>query len=570
MLENENLNVTNQSRKDLFKLAKRDETIHDTKFETKPVTYLQDCFRRFVKNKASVVAAIILMLIGLFSIFEPMLDPKNHFSEEDFVNGEFKDPNFDCLTPKNVLFEGTGFWDGTKKETISKDAYELYKNSDSNYKAVVEELDSYLPEGLPDIPAYKDQLLYDVRIDTYAIGCQKLTISKAEFDLLVKHEQEKGWYQQKDKGSIMKPLVDYEGYLEELKVELLTGMFPDVDYDAIDELEKAKMDNMIEKLRTVYNSNPNYYFKLTPTKNANGSYSDTKFIIRDDNKDGKADEIYAKDSEGKLVYYQESDGRYVVRVDYYDYFTYKYGVEPIFLFGSNKQGQDILLRLALGVRFSLLLGISITLINFIIGLIWGAISGYYGGKADLIMERFTDVIANIPSIIIMTIANIQLVGNDELKAVLGSAGTIVFAIFIAFVYNGWIGVAGTTRMQFYRFKGQEYVLASRTLGAKDRRLIFKHILPNATGTLVTRSILMVPSIIFSEASLSYLGIINFENSGICSIGAMLNEGKNAGLQANPHVLLFPSLLITLLMISFNLFGNGLRDAFNTTLRGSED
>ena len=130
-------------------------------------------------------------------------------------------------------------------------------------------------------------------------------------------------------------------------------------------------------------------------------------------------------------------------------------------------------------------------------------------------------------------------------------------------------MASRTRMQFYRFKGQEYVLASRTLGAKDSRLIFKHILPNSTGTLVTRSILMIPSIIFSEASLSYLGIINFDTSGIYSIGAMLNEGKEKLLTA-PHILLFPAVLISLLMISFNLFGNGLRDAFNTTLRGSEE
>ena len=559
MLENEKLNpnVNEKSRKDLFKLAKRDDTIHDTKFETKPVTYLQDCFRRFVKNKASVTAAIILMLIGLFSIFEPMLDPKNHFSEEDFVNGEMKDANFDCVTPKNIIFEGTGFWDGTKVETLDNNTYAFAKQNDSNYDMIVEEIDSYLPEGLPNSPVYADARIYEVRVDTYAVGCQNLSLKKEQFEALVKHEKEKGWFEQKDKGSIMKPLVDYELYLSELQAQLISEGFESIS------------ERIIGQLRTKYINNPSYYFKIAPAKTETG-YNDNKIVLVDENNDGKADDIYKRDENGNLVYYEETNGTYNVRVDYYDYFTYRYGVEPIFLFGSNKQGQDILLRLALGVRFSLMLGICITLINFIIGLIWGAISGYYGGKADLIMERFTDIIANIPSIIIMSIANIQLVGNEQLKAVLGSAGTVVVAIFIAFIYNGWVGVAGTTRMQFYRFKGQEYVLASRTLGAKDRRLIFKHILPNATGSLVTRSILMVPSIIFSEASLSYLGIINFENSGICSIGAMLNEGKSAGLQANPHVLLFPSLLITLLMISFNLFGNGLRDAFNTTLRGSED
>lgn len=556
----ENL-INEESRKEKFKLAKQDSTIHDTKFETKPVTYLQDCLRRFAKNKASVVGAIILILIGLFSIFEPVIDPKNHVGNNDFfTSGEFRDQYFSCAKPKNALFEGTGFWDGTEVEVgMSQTNYKFKKFNDSNHPIIVEEIDEYLP-NLPDSflndPKYQDKKQYDVRIDTYAIGCQELKISKDVFDDLVAYEKENGVFEQKDDGSIMKPLVDYEKYLSEFETQLNLE-------------EYAQTDSLISAMRTMYIQNPSYYFKIVPVKTSNGVYSTSAYTIPE-NDDGTPVDIYQRDSEGNLVYYEIVDGSYKIRVDYYDYFTFRAGIEPIFLFGSNKYGQDILLRMALGVRFSLMLGICITLVNFIIGLIWGAISGYYGGKVDLIMERFTDVIANIPSIIIMSIANIQLVGNDELKAVLGAGGTIVVAIFIAFIYNGWVGVAGTTRMQFYRFKGQEYVLASRTLGAKDKRLIFKHILPNATGTLVTRSILMVPSIIFSEASLSYLGIIDFENSGICSIGAMLNEGKAAGLDKNPHVLLFPALLITLLMISFNLFGNGLRDAFNTTLRGSED
>ena len=185
------------------------------------------------------------------------------------------------------------------------------------------------------------------------------------------------------------------------------------------------------------------------------------------------------------------------------------------------------------------------------------------------MERITDILSNVPSIIIMTIVQIQLNNNLALNQALGAVGCIVVAFLIAFVYNGWVGVSSTTRMQFYRFKGQEYVLASRTLGARDSRLIFKHILPNAAGTLVTSCVLMVPSVIFSESNLSYLGIIDFSTSNIVSLGAMLNDGQGK-LSTYPHILLFPAIVISLLMISFNLFGNGLRDAFNTSLRGSED
>ena len=145
----------------------------------------------------------------------------------------------------------------------------------------------------------------------------------------------------------------------------------------------------------------------------------------------------------------------------------------------------------------------------------------------------------------------------------------ILIIFIAFFLTGWIGVAGTTRMQFYRYKNQEYVLAARTLGAKDARIMFKHIFPNSLGTLITSSVLIIPGMIFSETSLSYLGIINLNSGNLTSVGSLLADGQ-ASLMTWPHIVLFPAIFISLLMLSFNLFGNGLRDAFNPSLRGSEE
>ena len=130
-------------------------------------------------------------------------------------------------------------------------------------------------------------------------------------------------------------------------------------------------------------------------------------------------------------------------------------------------------------------------------------------------------------------------------------------------------MASTVRMQFYRFKGQEYVLASRTLGAKDLRIMFKHIFPNALGTIVTSSVLVIPGVIFQESTLTYLGIVNLDSSTMTSVGTMLANGRQY-LSSDPHIILFPALFISLLMISFNLFGNGLRDAFNPALRGSDE
>jgi oligopeptide transport system permease protein len=136
---------------------------------------------------------------------------------------------------------------------------------------------------------------------------------------------------------------------------------------------------------------------------------------------------------------------------------------------------------------------------------------------------------------------------------------------MALCLTGWMGTAGRTRTQFYRFKGREYVLASRTLGSSDIRLIFKHILPNSMGTIITGSVLMITSVIFSEANIAYL---NLGLKNIHSFGVMMSENQTY-LGSAPNLVLFPAVIISLLMISFNLFGNGLRDAFNPSLKGSE-
>lgn len=542
--------------KEEFELAHLESNIHDTKFETRPIGWLEDSARRFAKNKASVVGAAIILVIALFAIFVPIFSSYNHVSKVDFPNG-YQDKNFANVLPK--LFSNTGFWDGTETKDIGETEFNLRSYTDANDpffnpNSVKVTSDVITPTNIINT--------YTVKWDTYAIGTKNIKLkTKEEFDALVKYEQDHGisYSEENAHKSILKPLIDVETYING---DLITWL---------NDHEVYSYDSIKDGIEKYYNQNQYVYYKLVPTNKRTGQYSDTQFEPLILPGQSEPEPIYKLDSEGKPALYEIDDnGEYNIRVDYFDYFTYRYGFKPVYIFGANQYGQDIFLRLALGARFSLLLGVGISLINFLIGLVWGAVSGYYGGKVDLVMERVTDIIANVPTIIIMTIAQIQLTNNVGLKAAVGTAGTIVLAILIAFVYNGWVGVASTTRMQFYRFKGQEYVLASRTLGAKDRRLIFKHILPNAVGTLVTSCVLMIPGVIFSESSLSYLGIINFQTSGICSIGALLNEGQAAGIKDNPHILLFPAIVISLLMISFNLFGNGLRDAFNTTLRGSED
>ena len=135
--------------------------------------------------------------------------------------------------------------------------------------------------------------------------------------------------------------------------------------------------------------------------------------------------------------------------------------------------------------------------------------------------------------------------------------------------TGWIGTAASVRSQFYRYKNQEYVLAARTLGASDRRIMWKHIFPNTLGTLITSSVLVIPGVIFSESMLSYLGIVKLGGATTTSLGTLLSDASSIWT-SYPSLMIFPALIISLLMICFNLFGNGLRDAFNPQLRGSDE
>lgn len=229
-----------------------------------------------------------------------------------------------------------------------------------------------------------------------------------------------------------------------------------------------------------------------------------------------------------------------------------YDKMPTFILGTDASGFDLWKRAFAGLRTSLILGVCTAAFCFVFGLIWGSISGYFGGNVDLFMERFCEILSGVPWIVIMTLCILHL-GNNFLT------------FFLALCMTGWMGTAARTRTQFYRFKGREYVLASRTLGSSDIRLIFKHILPNSMGTIITSSVLMIPSVIFSEAILAYL---NLGLQGLQSFGVMMSANQQY-LGIYPNLVIFPAVIIALMMISFNLFGNGLRDAFNPSLKGSE-
>lgn len=222
-------------------------------------------------------------------------------------------------------------------------------------------------------------------------------------------------------------------------------------------------------------------------------------------------------------------------------------------FGTDYLGRDILTRLFRGTRISLLIAFISVATNLIIGIIYGSVAGYYGGKVDLFLTHLAEVLDGLPYIVV-TILFMILLGSGMLS------------IILALTVTGWIGTARLTRAQFYRYKGREYVLAARTLGVPDRKLIFRHILPNTIGPLITRAMIAVPGAIFSESFLAYIGL------GIKppepSIGILLSVGQEVLLQY-PYQTLFPAVLISVLMIAFNMLSNGLRDAMDPSRRGEE-
>lgn len=302
---------------------------------------------------------------------------------------------------------------------------------------------------------------------------------------------------------------------------------------------------------------------------ANKIFPDMNYFYLNGNVDG--DNYFSSmriEGEGEYLYsyaYQKGDKTYEVRVNYYEYYRYYHQVvlkdrisEPLFLFGTTSYGQDIFTCLASGARFSFMLAIIVAFVNMLVGAIYGAIEGYYGGKIDLVMERIVEILSAVPFMIVITLLRYHMANTSQ-----------ALILFIAFFLTGWIGMSSLVRMQFYRFKNQEYVLASRTLGARDWRIMFKHIFPNALGTIVTSSVLVIPGMIFSETSLSYLGIINLSTGDVTSVGTLLANAQPY-LVSYPHMIFFPAIFISLLMLCFNLFGNGLRDAFNPSLRGTED
>ncbi|MCH5160927.1 MAG: ABC transporter permease [Clostridiales bacterium] len=513
-----------------FEFAQKDAKLHDKKLETKPIGYLRDAARRFAKNKASIVGFVIIILLLLFAFIAPLAS--RH--DVSYTNGYYRN-----MRPKISTHAPVGFWDGASKEELNAANYYYYLaiGEESGRKAVTKlyGVKQVATTGRNGTVTYAD--LYKFRLDSYTkLGYKFVDLTETQYQKLQAYQNDTGI-------QVIYPM----------QITTAQG--------------SGKVMFDVSDANYWYKTYPAGVHKGEPVLDDDGNFIPIYRLTGNDNYNSLriAGDPGIENSEAtnRYRYAQLNQTGYRVRVCFYDYFVYQNGYEPLYILGSNNIGQDLLVCVASGTRFSFLLALAVSVINLIIGAIYGSIEGFYGGKTDIVMERISDVLSGVPFMVVAVLFNMHL------QPIVGTVGALIFA----FVLTGWIGTAATVRMQFYRFKNQEYVLAARTLGARDRRLITKHIFPNALGTIITSAALYIPSVIFSESMLSFLGIINLEDaaSGITSLGTLLSAGQGASTIINyPHLILFPALVIALLMISFNLFGNGLRDAFNPSLRGAEE
>lgn len=497
-----------------FEFTQLDAHLRDSKLDSKGRGYFADAILRFRKNKSSVIATWILLILLLYSFLAPIVSPY------DMQNKDSIYINTPAYMP-GIAEKGWGILDGAT-------TLDSQNETSMNYwRGIAEEtgMDPLLKILSTSTEMIKirgkmvERNVYTIEVNRYyQPGMVYRTLSFAEFNKLQDWQNETGI-------QVIYP------YVEPKDISGITD-------------------------------NPNLWYACD-SKGAAVLDKDGNFVsVYSTRSESEGAPYYSKRIEGdpgNYIYSGAKSGAVHVRLCYYNYYQYLNGFEPSYIFGTDSLGRDLFAAIGIGARFSLIFAIVVSTINLTLGAFYGAVQGYYGGMVDMILDRISDILSGIPFVVVATLFQLHLAQK---------VGVVVSFLF-AFVLTGWIGMASLTRKQFYRFKNLEFVMAARTLGASDSRLMFKHIFPNGIGTIITSCALVIPGAISSETNMTYLGIVDLNSFAGATIGGLLSSGQ-ASMTTAPHAMFWPSLFFALLMISFNLFGNGLRDAFNPALRGSDE
>lgn len=515
MNTNNTYNEMESISKDMFEFAQNDAKIHDAKFDTKARGYFADAMIRFKKSSAAVAGAWIIFALFLFSIISPIISPYKITDQDKFyVNYP---PFIKAVSDMNIgIFNGgvaidsqndlsMAYWRGIAEETGYNPVIKVLGTTETTTTKRGQEVKS---------------IAYKIRINKYySQGMAYRVFSYEEFEDIMKWQDENG----------------------------VQVIYPYVEPKDICDISDR----------------PSIWYKVKDNKGTPAYDADGNFVPAYSTKSSIEGVPYTSirvpGDDGSYIYSAKKSGAVQCRICYYNYYQYLNGHEPMYIFGTNSMGMDLFLAIGVGSRFSIIFAILVSVINLSIGAVYGAIQGYYGGYIDLVLDRISDLLSGVPFTVVAVLFQLHLAQKVG----------IVPAFLFAFVLTGWIGMAALTRKQFYRFKSQEFVLAARTLGASDWRLMFKHVFPNSLGTIVTSCALVIPSVIGTETSFTYLGLVNIQDFAGTSIGTLMSQGQTS-MTSSPHAMFFPALYFALLMIAFNLFGNGLRDAFNPSMRGVED
>lgn len=497
-----------------FEFVQKDEKLYDKELQTKARGFFADAMVRFRKNRSSVVAAWILLFLVLYAIFAPVISPYD-IRQMDKILVNYP-PFVKAIADMNLgIMDGAKVYDSQNETSMT-----FWRGiaEETGYDPVLKVLGTHVTEVV-NRGKKVQRTAYDIEVNAYySLGITYTNISLEKYE-------------------------DIQNWQNETGIQVI---YPFV--------ETKDISNITD--------NPNLWYQVD-SKGAAVLDDDGNFIPAYSTNQSIAGPEYHSlripGDDGSYIYAYQRSNSVQLRVSYFNYYTYQNGHEPFFIMGTNTMGQDIFCGIGVGARFSLLFALLVSAINLTIGAIYGAVQGYYGGWVDMLLDRICDVLSGVPFVVVTTLFQLHLAQK------VGVVGSFLFA----FVLTGWIGMAALTRRQFYRFKGQEFILAARTLGASDRRLMFKHIFPNGIGSIITSCALVIPGVISSETSMTYLGIVNLQDFAGTTIGTLLSQG-NAVATSAPHAMLYPSIFLGLLMIAFNLFGNGLRDAFNPTTRGEDD